>query len=121
MSVPAETASAPDAQRNFILQQGLCEPAAGTCGVMYSALLFQPWVVGFWVVVGTILQSWIAFVILGVVLWWSAAAARFNPFDAIHNMILGRTRGLALTAAPAPRRFAQFMAGSFALAIGLSL
>jgi hypothetical protein len=121
MSLPAETASIPTARRNFILQQGLCEPAAGTCGVLYSALLFQPWVVGAWVVLGTILQMPGVFLILGMVLWWCAAAARFNPFDALHNMILGRVRGISLTAAPAPRRFAQFVAGTFALAIGLSL
>jgi hypothetical protein len=35
-----------DAKRNFILQQGLCEPDAGSCPLQYSALLFQPRLVG---------------------------------------------------------------------------
>jgi len=35
-----------NAKRNFILQQGLREPVAGTCPLQYSALLFQPRLVG---------------------------------------------------------------------------
>jgi hypothetical protein len=110
-----------DAKRNFILQQGLREPAAGTCPTQYSALLFQPRLVGLWVLVATILQAPLLFVALAAVLWWSASAPRFNPFDALYNRTLARASGTALTSAPAPRRFAQLLAGSFALAIGLSL
>ena len=108
-----------DAKRNFILQQGLSEPAAGTCPLQYSALLFQPRVVGLWVVVATILQLPLAFFALAAVLWWSALVPSLNPFDAIYNWI--HSHGVRLTSAPGPRRFAQFLAGSFALAIGASL
>lgn len=111
----------PDAKRNFILQQGLCEPAAGTCPLQYSALLFQPRLVGLSVVVAAILQAALVFFALAAVLWWSALAPRLNPFDALYNWILARRSGTTLTSAPAPRRFAQFLAGSFALAIGVSL
>ena len=106
-------------KRNFILQQGLCEPAARTCPLQYSALLFQPKLVGLWLVLATILQAKFMFFALAAVLWWSAMVPRLNPFDALYNWIFAR--GTALTPAPAPRRFAQFLAGSFALAIGLSL
>jgi hypothetical protein len=111
----------PDAKRNFILQQGLCEPSAGTCPLLYSALRFQPWLVGPWVVVAAILQAPFLFFTLAAVLWWSALAPQLNPFDALYNRSLARSSGITLASAPAPRRFAQFLAGSFAIAIGLSL
>ena len=120
-NVPGRGSGARDARRNFILQQGLCEPAAGTCPRLYSALLLQPRVVGLWVVVGTILQAPVVFFALGAVLWFGALAPRLNPFDAVYNRMLGRARGMMLTAAPAPRRFAQVVAGSFAAGIGISL
>jgi hypothetical protein len=108
-------------QRNFILQQGLCEPAAGTCPLQYSALLFQPRLIGLWLVLAIILQSQVMFFALAAVLWWSALIPRLNPFDALYNWIFTRSRRTSLSSAPAPRRFAQFLAGSFALAIGISL
>ena len=68
---------------------------------------------------GAILQAPHLFLVLGAVLWWSTLAPRLNPFDALYNWILARTGGATL--APAPRRFAQFLAGSFSLAIGMLL
>ena len=112
--------SAP-AKRNFILQQGLCEPEAATCPLQYSALLFQPRLVGLTLVVAVILQAPLLFFALAAVLWWSAWVPRLNPFDALYNRTVARTRGVTLTPAPPPRRFAQFLAGSFALAIGALL
>jgi hypothetical protein len=117
----AQSPGGSGAKRNFILQQGLCEPPAGTCPLQYSALLFQPRLVGLSVLVGTILRAPLVFFALAAVLWWSALAPRLNPFDALYNRILVRPGGTTLTSAPAPRRFAQFLAGSFALAIGVSL
>ena len=58
---------------------------------------------------------------LAAALWWSASVPRFNPFDALYNWTLARSGVPALTVAPAPRRFAQALAGLFALAIGVSL
>ena len=110
-----------DAKRNFILQQGLGEPAAGTCALQYSALLFQPRLVGLWIFVAAILQAPLLFFALAGVLWWSALAPRLNPFDALHNWTFARSSGITLTSAPTPRKFAQFLAGSFAIAIGLLL
>src|SRR4051794_11726500 len=95
------------AKRNFILQQGLCEPAAGSCPRQYSALLFQPRVVGLWLIIGIVLQAPAVFFALGAVLWWCALVPRLNPFDALHNALFAG-RGMALEPAPTPRRFAQF-------------
>ena len=61
------------------------------------------------------------FFALAAVLWWSALNPRHNPFDALYNRFLAPTRGMTLAPAPAPRRFAQFLAGTFAVTIGASL
>src|SRR5262245_5631441 len=95
----------PDAKRNFILQQGLSEPPQAVCGLQYSALLFQPRLIGLAIVAGAILQSPLVFFALGVVLWWSAASPSLNPFDALYNWILASSPRISLTPAPAPRRF----------------
>lgn len=117
----AEVPRGSDPKRNFILQQGLDEPAAETCPLQYSALLFQPRVIGLWLVVAIILQSPLPFFVLAAVLWWSALLPRLNPFDALYNRILARPGDITLSPAPGPRRFAQFLAGTFAVAIGVAL
>jgi Domain of unknown function (DUF4395) len=110
------------ARRNFILQQGFEEPPAETCSLQYSALQFQPRVVALGFLLGVVLQSPVVFFALGAVLWWNALFPQWNPFDAVHNRILGRRAAhVLLTLAPPPRRFAQGMAGTFSLAIGVSL
>jgi hypothetical protein len=106
-------------KHNFILQQGLCEPVAGSCPLQYPALQFQPRLVGLWLLLAIILQAQLLFFALAVVLWWSAVAPRLDPFDALYNWIFASPRSITLTPAPAPRRFAQFLAGSFALGIGI--
>jgi hypothetical protein len=84
--------------------------------------MFQPRVVGAIVLLGVILQSPAIFLVLSGILWWSALLPRRNPFDAVYNRTLGSRPGaLRLSPAPPPRRFAQGMAGSFALAIGALL
>lgn len=109
-------------ERNFILQQGLEEPPAASCSTRYSALLFQPRLVAVAVLVAVILQAPLLFLALAAVLWWSAIFPRWNPFDAIYNRIVAVRHGRTpLAPAPAPRRFAQGMAGTFALGIGVSL
>lgn len=118
MAPPANVAL----KRNFILQQGFPEPAAASCPVQYSALLFQPRLVGLVVLAAVALQDPRIFLALAAVLWWSALVPRLNPFDALYNRTLAlRPGGVALPRAPAPRRFAQGMAGTFALAIGITL
>ena len=107
---------------NFILQQGLSEASTASCPAQYSALLFQPRLTGLVILVAVLLQEPWVFLALGGVLWWSALVPRLNPFDALYNRTLAARPGkIALTPAPPPRRFAQGMAGTFALAIGTSL
>lgn len=108
------------AKRNFILQQGFDEPAPQVCSRQYSALHFQGRIVLVWIVAGILLQSSTVFYVLCAVLWWSALLPALNPFDAVYNLTFGRRAGaFRLTSAPAPRRTAQSMAGTFALACGL--
>jgi hypothetical protein len=109
-------------KRNFILQQGLPEPPTASCPLQYSALLFQPRLVALVILVAVLLKSPLIFLALAGVLWWNAILPRWNPFDALYNRIVAvRTGRIALSPAPGPRRFAQGMAGTFALAIGASL
>ena len=116
------TSAVASAKRNFILQQGLEEPPAASCPVQYSSLLFQPRLVAVVVLVAVILKSPLIFLALAGVLWWNALFPRWNPFDALYNRIVAVGPGrIALSPAPGPRRFAQGMAGTFALAIGVSL
>lgn len=112
----------PSSKRNFILQQGLREPSAPTCDLQFSVLLFQPRLVGLVTLVGVVFQSPAVFLALAAVLWWSALFPRWNPFDAFNNGTLGARPGeFSLSPAPAPRRFAQGMAGTLALGIAVSL
>ncbi len=109
-------------QENFILQQGFREPPGEDPRRRYGALLFQPRVVGATVAVGAILQLPWLFLVLSAGLWWSALLPRLNPFDHAYNLLLaGRGGRPRLTPAPAPRRFSQGMAGTFALAIAAAL
>ncbi len=109
-------------KRNFILQQGFEEPSAASCPVQYSALLFQPRLVASVVLVAVVLKAPLIFLALAGVLWWSALFPRWNPFHALYNRIAAAEPGrITLSPAPGPRRFAQGMAGTFALAIGVSL
>jgi hypothetical protein len=109
-------------KRNFILQQGLAEASTTRCPAQYSALLFQPRLAGLVVLVAVMLQEPRVFLALAGILWWSALVPRLNPFDALYNRTLAvRPGGIALPPAPPPRRFAEGMAGTFALGIGISL
>ncbi len=118
----AEKSGTPDPRGNFILQQGLDSPAQESCPARFSALMFQPRVVGSVLLLAVIFQSPVLFLVLSGVLWWNVCLPRLNPFDAIYNRTLGARPGaVRIDPAPAPRRFAQGMAGSFALAIGVLL
>ena len=111
-----------DSGRNFILQQGLDTPAQESCPVRFSALMFQPRLVGLFILLAVILQSPAIFLVLSGILWWNVLLPRLNPFDAVYNRTLANRPGsVRLDPAPPPRRFAQGMAGSFALAIGMLL
>jgi hypothetical protein len=107
---------------NFIQQQGLGQVDEETYRVRFFALMFQPKIVGLIVVLGLIFQTWPLFLTLAAVLWWNALVPSRNPFDALYNCLIAIPRSLPhLVAAPAPRRFAQGMAGTFMLAVGVFL
>ena len=109
-----------DSQIRFIRQLGF--PGTQFPDSFYSALMFQPRAVGCVVTPGVLLQSAWPFLALSAVLWWSTLFPSFNLFDAIYNSVVAHPRGLRpLGIAPAPRRFAQGLAGTVAMVIGVAL
>lgn len=109
-----------DSQIRFIHQLGF--PGTQFPDSLYSALMFQPRIVGSVVALGVLLQSGWLFVALSTALWWSTWVPSLNPFDAIYNHLIAYPRGLRpLGVPPAPRRFAQGMAGTVAMVIGVAL
>ena len=103
----------------FIRQLGLA--VANPDHQLYVALMFQPRTVAAAVMAGILLQSGWLFLGLSAALWWSAVLPGLNLFDAAYSRLIARQRGLLpVPTAPAPRRFAQAMAASVALAIGLA-
>ena len=110
------------AELNFIRQQGFRDASADSCAYQYPALVWQPRIIGALVLVGLLLQSWKYFFVLWALVWWNAGVPRLNPFDALYNLVVAKPRKLPfLGPAPSPRRFAQVMAGTFMLAIGVAL
>jgi uncharacterized protein DUF4395 len=108
------------AKRNFIVQQGFSPSCSTTCDLQYSALLFMPRLLGLAFLAAAILRLPTVFFALGVLLWWCVGAPRFNPLNWLYNWVMAPVSGVTLTPAPAPRRFSQFLGGSFALAIAAS-
>jgi hypothetical protein len=107
---------------NFVRQQGFRDASSEACSYQYPALMWQPRVIGILVLIGLALQAWLYFLVLSALLWWNVVFPTHNPFDALHNRFVAKPKGMpGLSPAPAPRRFAQAMAASFMLAIGLSL
>ena len=112
----------PNADRNFILQQGLEAPALASCSATSSALLFQPRLIGVIAVLGTVSQAPAVFAVLATLLWLSALLPRLNPFELVYRQTLGRGSGaVGLGPAPMPRRFAQGMAAAMATGIAAAL
>ncbi|MEX2115062.1 MAG: DUF4395 family protein [Pirellulales bacterium] len=88
--------------------------------------MWQPRLMGILVLIGlglqAVQQAGPYFLALSAILWWNVLFPSLNPFDALYNQLVARRRGLPrLTPAPGPRRFAQGMAATFMLAIGLLL
>jgi hypothetical protein len=110
------------AELNFVRQQGFRDASPEACGYQYPALMWQPRAIGILVLVGLVLQAWLYFLALSALLWWNVVLPALNPFDALYNRLVAKPKGVPrLGPAPGPRRFAQAIAGTFMLAIGLSL
>ena len=108
-----------DSRIRFIREQGF----EGTAfpDSFYTALMFQPRGIAALAVLGAVAHSPWLFVVLAAVLWWSTAVPALNPFDAIYNHAVAYPRRLRpLGGAPAPRRFAQGLAGTVAGVVGVA-
>ena len=113
---------ASSAKLNFVRQQGFEDLEETSCGARYPALMFQPRITAVLVAVGLIFQPGWLFLALAAVLWWNVLMPALNPFDALYNRLIAAPKGTAkLAPAPAPRRFAQGMAGTFMLLTGAFL
>lgn len=110
------------AKLNFVRQQGFTEANDADSEAQYPPLMFQPKVVGVLVLIGLLTQSWPLFLVLSILSWWSVLVPTLNPFDAAYNNLIAIPKNRPrLTPAPAPRRFAQGMAGTFMLAVAALL
>jgi hypothetical protein len=110
------------AKWNFVRQQGFKDASPEACVYQYPALMWQPRAIGILVLFGLVFQAWPYYLALWVLLWWNAALPHLNPFDALYNHIVAKPKDLPRREqAPSPRRFAQALAGTFMLAIWLSL
>jgi len=113
---------ASSAKLNFVRQQGFEDLEESSCGARYPALMFQPRVTAVLVVVGLIFQPGWLFLALAAILWWNVLVPALNPCDALYNRLIAGPKGMPkLSPAPAPRRFAQGMAGTFMFLIGAFL
>jgi hypothetical protein len=109
-----------EAEILFIRNQGVT--TAHPDHRLYVALMFQPRTIACLVALGIALQSAWLFLGLSAVLWCGALFPKGNLFDAVYNAFVAHPRGLPrIPIAPAPRRFAQTMAGTVALVIGAAL
>lgn len=110
------------ADRNYVLQQGLPLPEADPRGALMSALMFQPRAVALLFAAGWLLQSGPLILALAAALFWGALVPTHNPFDLVYGLLPGRrAERVRLGPAPAPRRFAQGMAGTMATVVGTGL
>ena len=111
-----ESERSPSASRVF----GDAPPAS--CAYRYSGLMFQPRLLAAIVLLAILLQSAAMCLVLAGILWWNVLVPQRNPFDALYNRTIAAPRNLPpLTPAPAPRRFAQGMAGAILGGAGLAL
>ena len=106
---------------NFERQQGFADAPAQGCELRFRALVWQPRIMLALIFAGWLLETGWYFVGLGLVLWWGAFVPRLNVFDLAYNALVARRRGLpAAPVAPAPRRFAMFLAGGLSISGGLA-
>jgi hypothetical protein len=112
------------AKRHFVRQQGFGDGDVGaaSCAHQYSALMLQPRLLVAIILPAILLQSATMFLVLAAILWWNVLIPPRNPFDALYNWAIAAPRNLPqLTPAPAPRRFAQGMAGTILGGAGVAL
>jgi hypothetical protein len=109
-----------ESEIQFIRQQGFTNVHPDHR--LYVALMFQPRTIAGILALGIVLQNGWLFLALSAVLWVGTIVPTRNLFDAAYNHVIARLRALPrLGVAPAPRRFAQAMAATVALTIGMAL
>ena len=108
-----------ESEIRFIRQQGFTNVHPDHR--LYVALMAQPRTIAGVLALGIVLQNAWLFLALSAGVWWGTVVPTRNLFDAAYNLVASR-RGLPrLGVAPAPRRFAQAMAGTISLTIAAAL
>jgi hypothetical protein len=109
-----------DSEIQFIRQQGFTHVHPDHR--LYQALMFQPRTIAAVLAIGIVLQNAWLFLALSAVLCLGAAVPTRNLFDAAYNHLVAPMLVVPrVPLAPAPRRFAQAMAATVALTIGVAL
>jgi hypothetical protein len=109
-----------ESEIQFIRQQGFTHVHPDHR--LYEALMFQPRTIAAVVAAGIVLQNAWLFVALSGTVWWSTIVPRRSVFDAAYNHLVAPLLGVPrVPVAPAPRRFAQAMAATASLTIGVAL
>ena len=110
------------AKYKFIQQQGFEGENIKSAEVLYNALLFQPIIVGSFMLIGILRQSAVLFFVFGLILWINTLLPSLNIFEIIYNATFRLMRNEPrLKPAPMPRRFMQGMAGTLMLGAALTL
>lgn len=107
-------------EKKFLEQQGY--PEQEKRSIWFNSLQFQPTIVGSTMLVATILQSPVLFLVFSGLLWINVLFPKANLFENFYNAFIAtRTNRHKIPPAPAPRRFAQGMAAVLMLLTTLSL
>lgn len=110
------------AKYNFIQQQGFKDETEASAVVHYNALLFQPIIVGSFMLIGILTQSATLFFVFGLILWINTLLPSLNIFEIVYNATFRLMRNEPrLEPAPMPRRFMQGMAGTLMLGAAFTL
>jgi hypothetical protein len=110
------------AKFNFIQQQGFEGETEESAVVHFNALLFQPIMVGSFMLIGILTQSATLFFIFGLILWINTVLPSLNIFEIFYNATFRLMRNEPrLEPAPMPRRFMQGMAGTLMLGAAFTL
>jgi hypothetical protein len=106
----------------FMAQQGFGDEESSRRRWHFLALQFQPAALALLVLMGIVSQSPALFFLLAAVLVWNVALPQLNLFERLYDWVVAIPMSKPkLESAPPPRLFAQGMAATFMVLIGLSL
>lgn len=86
----------------------------------FRILLFQPIIIGSFVLIAILTQERWIFFLSGILLWFNTILPQANPFERFYDATTGRRKKYPpLPPAPPPRRFMQGMSGTLMVLAGI--